>query len=195
MYHIFSPQCYKTEVSHFFSPMAGLYTSLRPQLPSSAASATSLHSSTSKLLLRLTVLPLTLAFCAFVLQWRGGGVDDPISRWSPEESHKFPGMDSSPLATVGAHSSQSSDCSSLLGHANTASFPYYRDWKFNFQADLKPKVDSFSNFFFRSVSGVLWSWLISNGFCLFFQFQVILMLNDSNVLLFKNPVCYYCLLL
>ncbi|XP_027114008.1 glycosyltransferase-like KOBITO 1 [Coffea arabica] len=120
--------------------MAGLYTSLRPQLPSSASSATSLHSFTSKLLLLLTVLPLTLAFFAFVLQWRGGGVDDPISRWSPEESHKFPGMDSSPLATVGAHSSQSSDCSSLLGHANTASFPYYRDWKFNFQADLKPKI-------------------------------------------------------
>lgn len=70
-------------------------------------------------------------------------MDDPISRWSPEESHKFPGMDSSPLPTVGGHSPHSSDCSSLLGHGNTASFPYYRDWKFNFEVDLKPKVRTF----------------------------------------------------
>lgn len=77
-------------------------------------------------------------------------MDDPISRWSPEESHKFPGMDTSPLATVGAHSSQSSDCSSLFGHANRAAFPYYRDWKFNFEADLKPKVDFLHLFFLEN---------------------------------------------
>uniref|UniRef100_A0A5B7BEW0 Glycosyltransferase family 92 protein n=1 Tax=Davidia involucrata TaxID=16924 RepID=A0A5B7BEW0_DAVIN len=110
--------------------MAGLYTSLRPQPPSSN------HSFASKLLLLLTLLPLTLAAFAFILQWRGGGVDDPIARWSPEESHKFPGMDSSPLATIG-HSS-SSDC--VLGHSSSPSFPYYRDWQFNFESDLKPKI-------------------------------------------------------
>ncbi|CAI9102891.1 OLC1v1001258C1 [Oldenlandia corymbosa var. corymbosa] len=112
----------------------------RLQPPSSASATASFNSFISKLLLLLTLLPLTLALFAFILQWRGGGVDDPISRWSPEESHKFPGMDSSPLATVGAHSSQSSDCSSILGNSNRLSFPYYRDWKFNFQADLKPKI-------------------------------------------------------
>ncbi|KAK4379763.1 hypothetical protein RND71_001625 [Anisodus tanguticus] len=117
--------------------MAGLYTSLRPQPPSSSSS--SQQSFFSKVLLLLTILPLSLALFAFVLQWRGGGVDDPISRWSPEESHKFPGMDSSPLATTVAHSSQWSDCS-LLAHTNTPSFPYYKDWKFKLHPDLKPKI-------------------------------------------------------
>ncbi|KAM7509053.1 hypothetical protein LguiA_019506 [Lonicera macranthoides] len=112
--------------------MAGLYTSLRP---SSSSSSSSFF---SKLLLLLTLLPLTLAAFAFILQWRGGGVNDPISRWSPEESHQFPGMEnSSPLATVG-HTSNS-DCV-LLGHSASPSFPYYRDWKFNFDSDLKPKI-------------------------------------------------------
>ncbi|KAL8496134.1 hypothetical protein ACS0TY_020012 [Phlomoides rotata] len=116
--------------------MAGLHTSLRSQPPSFAAN---LHSFTAKLLLLLTLLPLSLAIFAFLLQWRGGGVDDPISRWSPDETHKFPGMDSSPLATVG-HSSHSSDCSTLLGHSSAASFPYFRDWKYKLDADLKPKI-------------------------------------------------------
>ncbi|GFZ02633.1 elongation defective 1 protein [Actinidia rufa] len=111
--------------------MAGLNSSFRPPAPSSH------NSFASKLLLLLTVLPLTLAALAFILQWRGGGIDDPIARWSPEESRKFPGMDASPLATAG-HSS-SSDCS-LFGHSSSPSFPYYRDWKFNFESDLKPKV-------------------------------------------------------
>ncbi|XP_042063554.1 glycosyltransferase-like KOBITO 1 [Salvia splendens] len=109
--------------------MAGL----RQQPPSSAAAQ---NSFTAKLLLLLTLLPLSLALFAFLLQWRGGGIDDPISRWSPDESHKFPGMDSSPLSTV-AHSS---DCTTLFGHSSTASFPYFKDWKFNFHADLKPKI-------------------------------------------------------
>ncbi|XP_016444827.1 glycosyltransferase-like KOBITO 1 [Nicotiana tabacum] len=117
--------------------MAGLYTSLRPQPPSSSSS--SQQSFFSKVLLLLTILPLSLAVFAFVLQWRGGGVDDPISRWSPEESHKFPGMDSSPLSTVAHSSSHSSDCS-LLAHSNTPSFPYYKDWKFKLHSDLKPKI-------------------------------------------------------
>ncbi|KZV19585.1 glycosyltransferase-like KOBITO 1 [Dorcoceras hygrometricum] len=118
--------------------MAGLHTSLRPHLPSSA---TNYQSFAAKLLLLLTLLPLSLALFAFLLQWRGGGVDDPISRWSPDESYKFPGMDTSPLATV-SHSSQlpTSDCSKLLGHSNSASFPYFRDWKYKFDPDLKPKI-------------------------------------------------------
>ncbi|CAA3002807.1 glycosyltransferase-like KOBITO 1 [Olea europaea subsp. europaea] len=117
--------------------MAGMHTSLRSQPPSSNSNH---HFFTAKILLLLTLLPLSLALFAFVLQWRGGGiVDDPVSRWSPDDSHtKFPGMDTSPLATVG-HSS-SSDCSMLLGHSNALSFPYYRDWKFKFDSDLKPKI-------------------------------------------------------
>ncbi|KAL6495739.1 Glycosyltransferase-like KOBITO 1 [Orobanche gracilis] len=117
--------------------MAGLHTSLRPQLPTSASNH---HSFTTKILLLLTVIPLSLSIFAFLLQWRGGGVDDPISRWSPDEAHKFPGMDSSPLATVGHSSSHSPDCLTLLGHSPASSFSYSRDWKFNFHADLKPKI-------------------------------------------------------
>ncbi|KAH6803458.1 elongation defective 1 protein / ELD1 protein [Perilla frutescens var. frutescens] len=49
-------------------------------------------------------------------------------------------MESSPLATVGHSSSHSPDCSSLVGHSSTPSFPYFRDWKFKFHADLKPKI-------------------------------------------------------
>ncbi|GMH27028.1 hypothetical protein Nepgr_028871 [Nepenthes gracilis] len=104
--------------------MAG--SSLRPQ-PSSH------QSFTSKLLLLLTLLPLTLAAFAFVLQWRGG-VTDPTTRYSPDV-HKFPGMESSPPTTIG-HNSKS-DCS-LLGRSLSPSFPYYRDWKF--VTDLKPKI-------------------------------------------------------
>lgn len=142
--------------------MAGLGASLRPQPPSSASAAASFA---AKLLLLLTLLPLSLALFAFVLQWRGGGVDDPISRWSPEESRKFPGMDTSPLATV-AHLSQSSDCS-LLGRRNSATFPYYRDWKFNFESDLKPKVSDLlccfvSLSFFSWCFGV-WDFFAFNG--------------------------------
>ncbi|XP_047323386.1 glycosyltransferase-like KOBITO 1 [Impatiens glandulifera] len=110
--------------------MAGLHSSTR-------SSSSSQNSFASKLLLLLTLLPLTLAFFAFLLQWRGGGVHDPVARWSPEESHNFPGMDTSPLATVG-HSS-SADCVNL-GRSSLPSFPYYHDWKFNFGSDLKPKI-------------------------------------------------------
>ncbi|KAI3510982.1 hypothetical protein L1887_18123 [Cichorium endivia] len=109
--------------------------------PSQTASSNQ-HSFASKLILLLTLLPITLAAFAFVLQWRGGGVvdvDDPISNWSPQHnSHIFPGMDSSPLATVVDHHS-SSDCLSL-GQSSSPSFPYYNDWKFQFPSDLKPKI-------------------------------------------------------
>lgn len=112
----------------------GLYVPIRPQTSPQSTSFT------SKLILLLTLLPLSLATFAFLLQWRGGAVNDPITRWSPEQSHLFPGMDvTSPLPTLG-HSA-SSDCSLLArGGTSGATFPYFRDWKFDFSADLKPKV-------------------------------------------------------
>ncbi|KAI3827043.1 hypothetical protein L1987_01105 [Smallanthus sonchifolius] len=109
----------------------------------SQTAATHHHSFASKLILLLTLLPITLAAFAFALQWRGGGVvdvDDPISHWSPQHnSHRFPGMDSSPLATVVDHHSSSSDCLSL-GQSSSPSFPYFHDWKFQYESDLKPKI-------------------------------------------------------
>lgn len=75
---------------------------------------------------------------AFVLQWRGG-VTDPSVRYSAED-HKFPGMDSSPPTTTTTTSHVSrADCGPLLSHLSP-SFPYYRDWKFHHQTDLKPKI-------------------------------------------------------
>ncbi|KAK3039636.1 hypothetical protein RJ639_027227 [Escallonia herrerae] len=104
--------------------MAGLYSSSRPT-----------PSSSSKILLLLTALPLTLAAFAFVLQWRGG-LNDPTTRWSPDRM-EFPGMGSSGPARS---SSSSSDCVDLLGQSRSASFPYFRDWKFGYGSDPKPKV-------------------------------------------------------
>ncbi|KAG9132520.1 hypothetical protein Leryth_008442 [Lithospermum erythrorhizon] len=113
--------------------MAGLYTSLRQQHPSSAAAFA------TKLLLLLTILPLSLALFAFSLQWRGGGLDDPLSRWSPQDSTKFPGLETTKSEDVGTHSS-TSDCSHLLGHGQAQTFPYFRDWTFQYNSDLKPKI-------------------------------------------------------
>ncbi|KAL8154322.1 hypothetical protein V2J09_012082 [Rumex salicifolius] len=103
--------------------------------PASSSSGNQ-QSLTSKLLLILTLLPLTLASFAFILQWRGG-VTDPTTRYSPD-LHKFPGMESSPPSIVG-HNSAGSDCSHI-GRSLSPSFPYYRDWKFQFESDLKPRI-------------------------------------------------------
>ncbi|KAJ7976712.1 Glycosyltransferase-like KOBITO 1 [Quillaja saponaria] len=111
--------------------MAGLYSSSRP-----TSSSSSSQIFTSRLLLLLTVLPLTLACFAFVLQWRGG-LNDPITRWSPDH-YDFPGMGSSPPSHH-SHSS-SSDCVDLLGRSHSPSFPYYRDWQFDYGSDLRPKI-------------------------------------------------------
>ncbi|KAK3021334.1 hypothetical protein RJ639_047077 [Escallonia herrerae] len=128
--------------------MAGLYSSARPT-----------SSSSSKILLLLTALPLTLAAFAFVLQWRGG-LNDPTTRWSPDRM-EFPGMGSSGPARS---FSSSSDCVDLLGQSRSASFPYFRDWKFGYGSDPKPKVSQirigpelfcfiFIGFFLDLVSG------------------------------------------
>ncbi|OVA06103.1 hypothetical protein BVC80_93g4 [Macleaya cordata] len=109
--------------------MAGVYTSIRPSHSSNQGFA-------SRLLFLLTALPLTLAAFAFILQWRGG-LNDPTTRWSTD-TLEFPGMGTSPPTDHLSHFS--SDCSELLGHSSSASFPYYRDWKFNYDSDLNPKI-------------------------------------------------------
>ncbi|GAV69401.1 Glyco_tranf_2_4 domain-containing protein [Cephalotus follicularis] len=111
-------------------------------LLSTSTSSTSSQSLTSKLLLLLTLLPLSLAALAFALQWRGGGLSDPstaTTRWAPRGSLNhvvFPGMEtSSPLSP----NSQHSDCTNLA-RSRSLSFPYYRDWKLDFEANSKPKI-------------------------------------------------------
>ncbi|KAH9679722.1 glycosyltransferase-like KOBITO 1 [Citrus sinensis] len=136
--------------------MAGLHgsSSSRP-LISTSSSHPHQQRFTSRLLFLLTLLPLTLAAFAFVLQWRGGGVGvgdgfliaDPVARWS-HYHHHLPGMDidSSLLpATTTVRSSSSSStssggCADILGRSNSLSFSYFKDWKFDYGADLKPKI-------------------------------------------------------
>lgn len=154
-------------ISWNHSTMAGLHSSLRP---------TTSFSPSSKLLLLLSLLPLSLAAFAFILQWRGG-FDDPSTRWSlladdDYDQHKFPGM---------AHSSPgktSSDCMDVLSKKHTPSFPYFRGWKFDHGSDLNPKVIldfiiivRFIVFFFIIISFgfLIWS-LMFLGFILFLCF-------------------------
>ncbi|XP_047182254.1 glycosyltransferase-like At2g41451 [Vigna umbellata] len=91
-------------------------------------------SSFSRLLLLLTLLPLTLASIAFVLQWRGG-VTDPLTRWSPDQP-QFPGMS----LAYSTPSRRTSDCSNPLSQSLNPSFPYFRDWNFDFSSHLSPKI-------------------------------------------------------
>ncbi|KAJ4845285.1 hypothetical protein Tsubulata_015095 [Turnera subulata] len=103
-------------------------------------SVSSQHSSTSRLILLLTLLPLALAAFAFLLQWRGG-LTDPLARWPPDH-RQFPGMDSTLSGKTSSSAKASgSGCSDLLGQSRSLAFPYFRDWKFGFgSADLKPKI-------------------------------------------------------
>ncbi|XP_010505925.2 PREDICTED: glycosyltransferase-like At2g41451 [Camelina sativa] len=102
--------------------MADLYSSKPP-------------SSSSRLFLLITFLPLSLACFAFLLQWRGG-INDSVTQWF-EDNYKFPGM-----VTVFEERTFPSDssCVSLLGQSRTQSFPYLRDWKLPHKPDLKPKI-------------------------------------------------------
>lgn len=118
--------------------MPALTTSIRPVTSSSPTS-------TSRLLLILTVLPLTLALFAFILQWRGGLIDDPQSRW-PVDSQRFPGMeDASPVSSKSSsvsRSSSSNDCLEILGRSGGVGggSSSVRGLDFNLDKDLKPKI-------------------------------------------------------
>ncbi|KAL6124964.1 hypothetical protein ACLB2K_077472 [Fragaria x ananassa] len=106
--------------------------------PLRSAPQSSSQSFTAKLLLLLTLLPLSLAALAFILQWRGG-IPDPTTHWSPPGSHHlFPGMESSPLSSATVRSS-SFDCVNL-GRSASPSFPYYQNWKFDSASNLRPKI-------------------------------------------------------
>ncbi|TKY49648.1 Glycosyltransferase KOBITO 1 [Spatholobus suberectus] len=114
-----------------------LYAPLRPT--SSSSSSSSSHSFTSKILLLLTLLPVSLAAIAFILQWRGG-ITDPATLSSPRGSHHyFPGMEPSPLSHLSHNSHSHFDCVNL-GRTNSPSFPYYHNWKLDFGASLTPKI-------------------------------------------------------
>lgn len=122
------------------SHMAGLfYSSSKPT--SSSPSSSPPSSPYSRLLLLVTLLPLSLACFAFVLQWRGG-LDDPVTHWSTDH-REFPGMASThekKQRSLRGRSNSDSGCVDLLGQSRAPSFPYFRDWSFDYQSDLNPKV-------------------------------------------------------
>ncbi|CAH2054510.1 unnamed protein product [Thlaspi arvense] len=115
---------------------------------SSSSSSSPSHSFISRLLLLLTLLPVSLACLAFILQWRGGGLADPASAsvgsstavpGGSDLNHEvFPGMETVSSVSPKAHQS-SSDCSNLA-RSSSPSFPYYGDWKFGVDTSLKPKI-------------------------------------------------------
>ncbi|EOA25496.1 hypothetical protein CARUB_v10018847mg [Capsella rubella] len=115
--------------------MAGLYSSSSSKPSVSSSSSTS---SSSRLILLVTLLPLSLACFAFVLQWRGG-LDDPVAHWSTDH-HEFPGMVSTQEKRSSRRSVSDSGCVDLLGQSRAPSFPYFRDWNFDYQSDLKPRI-------------------------------------------------------
>ncbi|ESQ33348.1 hypothetical protein EUTSA_v10007378mg [Eutrema salsugineum] len=117
--------------------MASLLNSSSKPTVSSSYSSTSSPSS-SRLLLLVTLLPLTLACFAFVLQWRGG-LDDPVTHWSTDH-HGFPGMATTHEKRSLRRSGTDSGCVDLLGQSRAPSFPYFRDWKFDYHSDLKPRI-------------------------------------------------------
>lgn len=124
-----------TTASSSTMPMTSHHYQLHAPLRSTPSSSSSSHSFTSKILLLLTVLPVSLAAIAFLLQWRGG-ITDPSTLLSPHGSHHFPGMDPSPLSPL-SHSP--SDCVNL-GRTSSPSFPYYHNWNLDFGDSLTPKV-------------------------------------------------------
>ncbi|KAK9069242.1 hypothetical protein SSX86_013358 [Deinandra increscens subsp. villosa] len=119
--------------------MAGLYPPIKhTQSSSSLSQSQSYHVFNSRVLLLLTLLPLSLAALAFVLQWRGE-IGDPTIRWSELDRFDFPGMDttaSSSKVTIRT----SPSCVDALGQSRSVTFPYFRDWKFDYESDLKPKI-------------------------------------------------------
>ena len=121
--------------------MAGLFCSSSKPTSSSSSSSPP-PSSYSRLLLLVTLLPLSLACFAFVLQWRGG-LDDPVTHWSTTDHREFPGMASThekQQRSLRGRSNSDSGCVDLLGQSSAPSFPYFRDWSFDYQSDLNPKV-------------------------------------------------------
>ncbi|KAI3905591.1 hypothetical protein MKX01_036500 [Papaver californicum] len=117
----------------------GIYSSARPSASSTTSLSSIQQSFITRLLLLLTLLPLTLAAFAFVLQWRGGLINDPTTRWSPDK-YQFPGGMGTSNPPLHNAQSSSSDCFQLLSRSASPSFPYYRDWKLNFDPNLKPKI-------------------------------------------------------
>ncbi|CAH9068765.1 unnamed protein product [Cuscuta epithymum] len=98
----------------------------------------------------LTLMSLSLAAFAFILQWLGGLLD-PVTRFSSYGNEPWPGF-SRPVMSSPA----SSGFEEILGESKKRqSFPYFRDWKVKFGSDddedLLPKL-GLKNILYKSSS-------------------------------------------
>ncbi|CAH8385398.1 unnamed protein product [Eruca vesicaria subsp. sativa] len=100
---------------------SGLYTSSKPSLSSSS-------SSSSWLFLLVTLIPISLACFAFLLQWPEG-----INDWFTD-NHLLQGI------TSISKKRSDSGCVSLLGQSHATSFPYLKDLNLDSKQDLKPRI-------------------------------------------------------
>ncbi|CAN8317841.1 unnamed protein product [Cochlearia groenlandica] len=103
--------------------MAVLYSS---KTTMSSSSSTSFA---SRIFLLVTLLPLSLACFAFLLQ-RQGGIND--------NNHPFLGKENSNPEKQSFGSDPG--CVSLLGQSRASSFPYLRDLNLHYNNDLKPMI-------------------------------------------------------
>ncbi|KAG6769147.1 hypothetical protein POTOM_024763 [Populus tomentosa] len=154
--------------------------------PPTSISQTSTQLVTSLLVLLLTLLPLALAGFAFVLQCRGG-LTDPTTRWS-HDHHEFPVME-----TISGLTKDVVRNSDLLGQRHSLSFPYFRDWKFGFGSDLKPKnLDIWKNAESNNVSFMSdVEDINTHGFCNFALHQICITTSTSAGLEQTLPWIFY----
>lgn len=146
--------------------MAVLHSSNKSSILSSSSSSS--QNLNSRLVLLLTLLPVSLAAFAFVLQWRGGP-EDPTTRFSPDRKDF-----SFKISTEPVRSLSSSDCVNVLARTNSASFPYFRGWNFSFgSSDLRPKVR------------------VLIGLCYFFLLIFFLLINIDFVHVYLYTHCEY----
>lgn len=102
------------------------------------------QSTSQRILVVLTALPLSLAIFAFVLQWRGGGLVDPVRIGQlAGDNSRLPGVHlDSPASPTGGHAVKASaDCGGNQWYrTSTASFPHGLGWEYLVLNNANPKV-------------------------------------------------------
>ncbi|KAJ8435582.1 hypothetical protein Cgig2_021736 [Carnegiea gigantea] len=139
----------------------GLFSSLRAHRSSSSSN----HSCTTQVLLFLTFLPLAVAAFAFFIHWQA----DSATPYATVDRH-FLAVDRHAPTTS---SLSRTDCGTLLSHSSP-SFPYFRNWEFHHQPQLKPNIAITTStsasldqilpwIFFHKVIGVTTFYLFAEG--------------------------------
>jgi hypothetical protein len=103
------------------------------------------QSPSSGLLFLLTGLPLTLALFTFLLEWRRGGLVDPVCIGQlAGDNSSLPGVQLDLLSLLtGGHAVANSDCANQLDRSDVVGFPYHVELQYAMlNANATPKVNS-----------------------------------------------------